>query len=694
MNHDLALQSCSILKGVGPHLAEKLAKCGIHTIQDLLFHLPLHYQDRTRLTPIATLRPGEHAVIEGIVDQVEVVVQRKPTLTVKIHDGTGRLQLRFFHFTSAQRNGLQVGMRLRCFGEVRLGFRKLEMIHPEYRHIIGEQIIPVAETLTPIYSTTEGLQQRSWRMLTDQALEKLRQNGILPELLPLKILEQHDFVDLATAIQFIHRPPPDVILETLESGTHEMQKRLIFEELLAHQLSLRRLRKQVRTQRALSLSSTDELENKFLDLLPFELTNAQKKVTNEIKNDLMQVQPMLRLVQGDVGSGKTVVAVIALLKAVSAGYQAAFMAPTDLLSEQHAQNLMKWLQSLNISVAWLAGKHKGKHRTEILNDIATGEAQIIVGTHALFQTSVVFKNLALIIIDEQHRFGVEQRLALREKGSMNGTVPHQLVMTATPIPRTLAMTCYADLDVSVIDELPAGRKPITTVVVPDTKRSQVTSRILEACLQGKQAYWVCPLIEDSEVLQCQAAEVTYQKLLVDLPKLRIGLVHGRLKPAEKEHVMQLFKTHELDLLIATTVVEVGVDVPNASLMIIENAERLGLAQLHQLRGRIGRGHEESYCVLLYQTPLSGLAKSRLKIMRETQDGFKIAQHDLKLRGPGELLGTKQTGLMRFRIADIQRDQALLPQVRTIADVLLEHYPANVEALIRRWLADGERYSDA
>jgi ATP-dependent DNA helicase RecG len=688
---NLAILPCTALKGVGPLIAEKLAKCNIFSVQDLLFHLPFRYQDRTHVSPIGDLRAGDYAVIQGTIEHIEDYHRRRPTLVIRLRDGTGLINLRFFHYSAVQKNALSLGACLRCVGEVRMGYRGLEIVHPEYRRLTDNEIIPVEETLTPIYPTTEGLHQRSLRSLTEQALNLLNAGNFLEEYLPETILHERDMPSLCDAIQFVHRPPPDAALTQLEAGIHPAQQRLAFEELLAHHLSLRRLRMQSKQLQAPKLSGEHSLTQRFLSGLSFELTKAQERVVAEIGDDLIQEQPMLRLVQGDVGSGKTVVAALAIIQAVTAGYQAVLMAPTDLLSEQHATNFRQWLDALNIKITVLAGKHKGKLRENILAEIASGTAKVIIGTHALFQEGVHFNKLALIVIDEQHRFGVHQRLALREKGSQEGVYPHQLIMTATPIPRTLAMTVYADLDISIIDELPPGRTPVKTVVIPNDKRLQVVERVRQACLEHRQAYWVCTLIEESELLQCQAAEATKEQLIILLGELRIGLVHGRLKAVEKEAIMRQFKANELDLLVATTVIEVGVDVPNASLMVIENAERLGLAQLHQLRGRVGRGATESYCVLLYQAPLSQHAQTRLKVMRATTDGFEIAKQDLEIRGPGEMLGTKQTGLLRFRIADLRRDQVLLKGIPVIADDLLRSHETNALALIQRWLGSGERY---
>ncbi len=680
------------LRGVGARNAERLHKLGIQTVQDLLFHLPLRYQDRTRIVPIGALRPGDEAVVEGVVELTEVVIRRRRMLLCSIADGTGALLLRFFYFNAAQQTALTRGVRLRCFGEVRAGPSSLEMIHPEYHHLDDNAVTAADEHLTPIYPTTEGLHQLSLRALTDQALERL-QHDTLSEWLPAPVLRQFKLPALAAALRYVHRPPPEAALAALEAGTHPAQQRLAFEELLAHHLSLRRLRERIRQQPAPALNAPGALAQQLIAALPFALTGAQRRVLDEVLQDLRSAVPMLRLVQGDVGCGKTVVAALAALQAVEAGWQVAVMAPTELLTEQHYQSFRRWLEPLGIEVAWLGGRLKGRARTRMLEAIATGQASVAVGTHALFQQDVQFSKLGLVIIDEQHRFGVHQRLALREKGLRDGLSPHQLIMTATPIPRTLAMCAYADLDNSSIDELPPGRTPVQTVVLPDTRRPEVVLRVRNACRDGRQAYWVCTLIEESDTLQAQAAADTLETLSAALPELRVGLVHGRLKPAEKEQIMAAFKAGELDLLVATTVIEVGVDVANASLMIIENAERLGLAQLHQLRGRVGRGSAQSSCVLMYHGNLSQAARTRLAVMRETNDGFEIARRDLDLRGPGEVLGTRQAGLLDMHIAELTRDRELLPAVQQAADLLLKDYPSHVEPLERRWLGDAARYGD-
>ena len=692
MNKPLNAVPVTTLKGVGAALAEKLAKIGIHNIQDLLFHLPLRYQDRTRITPIAALQVGGDAVIQGTVAASDIVMGRRRSLLCRISDGTGTISLRFFHFNAAQKNNLKAGAEVRCFGEPRRGASGLELYHPECRVIHPDQTLDVEETLTPVYPATEGLTQQRIRSLCEQALKLLANDASLQEWLPDNIRRQFQLSSLVDAVKLLHRPPPDVSLPLLGEGRHPAQRRLAFEELLAHNLSLQKLRHKVQETGGFPMPSRDDLTKKMRTQLAFSLTCAQERVVTELSEDMNQPKPMLRLVQGDVGSGKTVVAALAALQAVENGFQAAVMAPTEILAEQHQINFGQWLKPLGISMSFLSGKTKGKKRQQELERIASGEAMVVVGTHALFQDDVIFKKLGLAIIDEQHRFGVHQRMALRKKGESNGGTPDQLIMTATPIPRTLAMSAYADLDVSVIDELPPGRTPVNTVVIGDDRREQVMQRLRSACLEGRQAYWVCTLIEESEALQCQAAEVTAEQLQKMLPELSIGLVHGRMKPAEKAEVMDAFKAGHLHLLVATTVIEVGVDVPNASLMIIENPERLGLAQLHQLRGRVGRGSIASHCLLMYHAPLSRQSKERLQVMRESTDGFVIAEKDLELRGPGEVLGTRQTGLAQFRVADLERDGDLLDDVKLAALQLLQQSPDSVNPLLSRWLSQGEQYA--
>jgi ATP-dependent DNA helicase RecG len=681
------------LKGVGPKVAEKLQRLNIYNQEDLLFHLPLRYQDRSHLYPIGSLRAGAEVQIAGEVQLSEITFGRGRMLLCRISDGTGFITLRFFHFSNAQKDQLKRGAKVLCFGEVRRGKAGLEMSHPEYQFIKENAEVELDENLSPIYPTTEGVHQLTLRNVMTQMLQKLKKDELqLPGLIPAVLLEKHHWPALKEALLYIHNPPVDAQLEELSEGRHLAQQSLIVEELLAHHLSMRQLRIAMHKEKAPLLKKKQELTVPFLSSLPFTLTSAQKRVTQDINFDLEKSSPMQRLVQGDVGSGKTVVAALAMLKAVEAGYQAAIMAPTELLAEQHFQNFKHWLQPLGINVVWLSGKLKVAAKRSALEIINSTDAHIVVGTHALFQEGVEFLKLGLIVVDEQHRFGVHQRLSLRQKGKATDGYPHQLIMTATPIPRTLAMTAYADLDCSVIDELPPGRIPVETVVIPESKREAIVQRVEQACSQGRQIYWVCTLIEESETLQAQAAENTANLLTEALTKVRVALVHGRMKAEQKEKVMAAFKAGEVDLLVATTVIEVGVDVPNASLMIIENAERLGLSQLHQLRGRVGRGTEESACVLMYHGTLSANARERLAIMRATNDGFEIARKDLELRGPGEVLGTKQTGLMQMKIADLQRDQALIPHVAEMADQLFQHYPDFVEPLINRWIGQAKKYA--
>jgi ATP-dependent DNA helicase RecG len=678
------------LKGVGTALADKLLKLGVESVQDLLFLLPTRYEDRTKVVPIGSLRSGDRAVVEGEIELAEVVFRRRRQLLVRIRDGSGFLTLRFFYFTGAQQAQLVRGVRLRLYGEARRGTLGLEIAHPEYRRADAFDAQRVEDSLTPVYPTTDGVQQGRLRILTAQALEAI-DYGALADYLPAGLLAELGLPTLVEALSYVHRPPPGADVELLAAGRHPAQRRLAFEELLAHQLSLRLLRREIRRDAAYPIAPPDALLGRLRSGLPFALTGAQERVLAEITQDLASSSPMLRLVQGDVGSGKTVVAAAAACKAIEAGFQVALMAPTELLAEQHWQNFERWFRPLGQPVALLTGKLASRARKSAQEALANGEVSIAVGTHALFQEGVSFRRLALLVIDEQHRFGVDQRMALRNKGKNAGRYPHQLVMTATPIPRTLAMTAYADLDVSVIDELPPGRTPVRTVALAESRRQEVVQRIDTAIRDGRQAYWVCPLIEESEELDYQAAEATHVALKAALPGVRVGLLHGRLKGPEKERTMAAFKRHEIDLLVATTVIEVGVDVPNATLMVIENAERMGLAQLHQLRGRVGRGAAESTCVLLYKAGMSALARERLTVMRETNDGFRIARRDLELRGPGELLGTRQTGLLTMRVAELGRDADLLPRVQAAAEVLLAEHPATIGALLRRWIGGRERY---
>ncbi len=680
------------LAGVGPVLAATLARRGLLCLQDLWFTLPLRYEDLTSVMPIAALRSGQRAQVEGVVTQVETGFRFRPLLQVAIEDGSGAaLVLRFIHFRRVQAAQFVPGMRVRAYGEVREGHQGLEIVHPRYR-MLGTQASQLATHLSAVYPLTEGITNARMASLVTRALAQLPCAEEL-ELLPPADSAALALPDLRSALLAVHQPAPDDDLAALLAGTHPAQRRLAFEELLAQHLALRQLRQRARSHVAPVCADGRALMRRLRAGLPYALTGAQQRVLDEILADLAAPRPMLRLVQGDVGSGKTIVAALAALVVVASGRQVALVAPTELLAEQHYRSFSAWLQPLGIEVLWLAGKVQGRARNAALARLTEGAA-VCVGTHALMQEGVRFRNLGLAIVDEQHRFGVHQRLSLVEKGSAAGEVPHQLVLTATPIPRTLAMTAYADLDISVLDELPPGRTPVQTTIVAASRRAEVVERIRHACAKGRQAYWVCTLVEESDVLAAQAAEVAHVELSAALPTLSVGLVHGRMKPAAKQAVMDAFKHGELALLVATTVIEVGVDVPNASLMVIENAERLGLAQLHQLRGRIGRGSTASNCVLLYQPPLSANARARLTLLRESNDGFRIAEMDLKLRGAGEMLGTRQTGLLALRVADLVRDADLLPMVRELADRLLQDDHGRAELILQRWFGSARRYAQA
>ncbi len=681
----------TVLRGVGPAVAARLQKLNVQRPEDLLFVLPQRYEDRTQVTRIGALQVGQRAVIQAQIEISEIVYRRRRSLLCRISDGTGQLTLRFFHFSQAQLNGLARGTNLRCYGEVRLARAGLEMIHPEYQLLHEDKNPPLEQHLTPIYPTTEGLQQFRLRKLIDQVM-----NQYLPAVtdwLPKKMLTELSLPTLQESITDLHRPRRNADLAMLEAGRHPAQRRLALEEILAHHLSLRRVKDRSQHQAAIPLAMDTGLRSRFLEQLGFALTGDQQSALEDIEVDLARPHPMMRLLQGDVGCGKTVLAGAAALRAVAAGHQAAIMAPTELLAEQLYDNFRRWLEPLGINIAWLSGSLVGKARTETYAAIASGGAQLVVGTHALFQEAVLYHSLALVIVDEQHRFGVHQRLTLMEKGVTGSMRPHQLVMTATPIPRTLAMTMFADLDVSSIREMPPGRRPVQTVALPEDRRGSLVTRVREACQQGQRAYWVCPLIEDSDALDYQAAESTYAMLAESVPEIGVGLIHGRMRAEEKGRVMKKFAAGKLGVLVATTVIEVGVDVPAASLMIIENSERMGLSQLHQLRGRVGRGSHQSSCVLLYKSPLSAVAKQRLAVLRKTNDGFEVAQHDLELRGPGEVLGKKQTGLMQLRVADLVRDAALLPMVQKLARHLLENKPAAVEPIVQRWIGPDNRYGN-
>ena len=680
----------TVLRGVGPALAQILQRLDLYRVEDLLFLLPLRYEDRTTLVPIGSARPGMRCLISGEVLLAETVYRGRRSLLVRISDDSGQITLRFFYFSRQQQLQFQNGVRVTCFGDVRAGPNSYEIVHPEYRILREQQEPEVDDALTPIYPMTEGVQQGRLRNFVAQALGIMRSEAPA-ELLPEEVLQDLSLPKLDAAISYLHQPPQDVDLASIEAGNHPCQVRLSFEELLAHYMSLRNLRNLAARESAHALLDESGLQERFLAALPFALTNAQQRVVAELKADLQVAHPMMRLIQGDVGSGKTVVAALACAQAVSAGAQVAVMAPTELLAEQHMRSFSDWFQNLDVELAWLSGSQKQAERRASLAAIASGQAKIIIGTHALFQDAVEFANLAFVVIDEQHRFGVHQRVALRNKGKGGGKHPHQLVMTATPIPRTLAMAAYADLDTSVIDELPPGRQPVTTIALPESRRGEVVERVRQACAKGQQAYWVCPLIDESELLDYQAAEASFEMLTDTLDTLRVGLIHGRMKNTAREKVMRSFKAGAIDVLVATTVIEVGVDVPNAGLMIIENSERMGLSQLHQLRGRVGRGAAQSHCVMLYKQPLGQLARNRLAVLRQTNDGFLVAQRDLELRGPGELLGTKQTGLPEYRIANLIRDAELMPLVQKSAETIQQRFPDASREIIRRWLGNEHQY---
>ncbi len=682
-------EDLTALRGVGSALRERLGRLAVHRPVDLLFLLPQRYEDRTRLTPLGAVVPGRRVVVQGEIALSEVVYRRRRSLLCRLADGTGQITLRFFYFSKAQQDTLARGARVVCFGEARTGPGGLEIVHPEYRLLGADEPVALEQSLTPVYPTTEGLQQFRLRNLVAQALDRFL--PLLPDWLPAG--STAGYPGLRDALAYLHRPPPGADVGRLAAGTHPCQRRLALEELLAHHLSLRRLRERSRRERAVALPPADGLRQKFFAQLGFSLTAGQREALAEIDADLAQPHPMMRLVQGDVGCGKTVVAAAAALRAVAHSQQVAVMAPTELLTEQHRRSFQGWFAPLGINVVWLSGSLTRRERQCAYEAIGSGRGQVIVGTHALFQESLEYHSLALLVVDEQHRFGVHQRLALMQKGATGDTRPHQLVMTATPIPRTLAMTMYADLDTSLIRELPPGRQPVQTVALPDRRRPELVSRVREAARAGHRAYWVCPLIEDSEALDYQAAESTHAMLAEALPELAVGLIHGRMKPEDKDKVMRAFAAGAVQVLVATTVIEVGVDVPEATLMIVENAERMGLAQLHQLRGRVGRGASSASCVLIYHSPLSDIARQRIEVLRETGDGFEVAQRDLELRGPGEVLGTRQTGALQLRVADLSRDAALLPAVQDVARELLARSPDVVEPLIRRWVGEGTRYGN-
>jgi len=679
---------------ISPVTLTKLAKLGIHHRADLLLHLPLRYEDETHLAPIATVQAGETVQVQGTITHSEIAFRPRRTLVCRMEDDGGELYLRFLNFYPSQQKQLAVGKQIRAIGEVRMGHYGPEMVHPKCRGVDDDT--PLQQSLTPVYPTTAGLAQPILRKLIANALETLP----LPDTLPEALLQKLKLAGFADSIRLLHNPSPDIAASALEEHSHAAWRRIKFDELLAQQLSMRVHHRERGKRIAPKLAAHGKLTIRLIKDLPFALTKAQQRTFAEISRDLALPHPMQRLLLGDVGSGKTIVAALAALQAIENGYQVALMAPTEILAEQHYLKLRDWLEPLGLAPVWLSGSLKKKDKQLAAEHIASGETLLAIGTHALFQEQISFHKLGLAIVDEQHKFGVQQRLALRNKGKnsntdvpvkSNSNEPHQLMMSATPIPRTLAMSYYADLDVSVIDELPPGRTPVITKLVSDERRDEVIARVRAACMAGHQAYWVCPLIDESETLQLQTALETYQLLSETFPELRVGLVHGKLDNAEKARVMAAFKAGELQLLVATTVIEVGVDVPNASLMVIDHAERMGLAQLHQLRGRVGRGAAQSLCILLYQQPLSELARARLKIIFESTDGFAIAQHDLQLRGPGELLGARQSGVAMLRFADISEDEDLLNHARQVADELLRDFPDAARAHLQRWMANKHDY---
>ncbi|MXP67955.1 ATP-dependent DNA helicase RecG [Pantoea sp. Aalb] len=683
----------SIINNINNTQINKLNKLGLLTIQDLLLHLPLRYEDRTQFYRINNLLPGIWAMVEGKVIYSTIIFSHHRRMFIcKISDGSDYLTMRFFNFNTRITNSLVIGTNIIAYGEVKYNKYGIEIIHPHYFIKKNQKIIKLQKTLTPIYPTTEGIHQKTLRNLINYAL-KLLDNTLIDELLPPELSRK--LISLKDALRILHHPPKKLSLRDLEFGYHPAQRRLILEELLAYNLNMLSARANTQRYHAIPIAPHHKLINQLLATLPFSPTSAQKRVIEEIKHDLSNNFPMMRLVQGDVGSGKTLVAAIAALNVITHNKQVVLMVPTELLAEQHANNFRQWFSPLGIEVGWLAGKQNIKERKAQQEAIAIGKIAMIVGTHALFQKHVKFKNIALVIIDEQHRFGVHQRLALWEKGKEGKYYPHQLIMTATPIPRTLAMITYADLDISTIDEMPPGRIPINTVAISDQRRSEIIKRMKKVVSNEKrQAYWICTLIEESEQLRAQAAEVTWKKLKLALPDLQVGLIHGRMKYLEQQSIMHSFKMNEIQLLVATTVIEVGIDVPNASLMIIENPERLGLAQLHQLRGRVGRGSLTSHCILLYKSPLSQIAQKRLQVLRNNNDGFIIAQYDLEIRGPGELLGTKQTGNTKFKVANLLRDQSILAEVHSAARYIHKYYPKQAQSLIDRWISKKKNYHNA
>lgn len=685
--------SISHLPGLGEALEKKFNNLGIYTIRDLLLHLPLRYEDRSSFSPISNLTIGEHTTVQGKIIKSEIIFSKRRMLVCTIQDNSGSINLRFINFYPTMQQNLAIGKWVKAYGEIKKGKLSLEIIHPQIQIKATPQEFDTLETekFTPIYGATYGLTQNIIRKFIHNSLTLLKRNPT-SEIIPEKFL--NGFPSIEQALITLHEPPLNIDITQLENSNHPAKQRLIFEELLAYQLSMQLIKSRNQNHQAVKIVVKNQYITPFLQALPFSPTNAQTRVVKEIWNDMAQAKPMMRLVQGDVGSGKTLVAALAALNAIENNKQVVLMAPTEILAEQHYLNFKQWFDALGLSVDLLTGKLTAKQKRNCYAELEAGKTHILIGTHAVFVEHVKFADLGLVIIDEQHRFGVDQRLTLWQKGIKDNYYPHQLIMTATPIPRTLTMTIYADLDVSVIDELPPGRTPVTTIVLPNTRRHEIIDRIKQVCLTGKQVYWVCTLVEESEVLAAQAAEVTYVELQELLPNVAVGLVHGKMKPQQKQQIMQDFKQGEIQLLVATTVIEVGVDVPNASLMIIENAERLGLSQLHQLRGRVGRGQAASHCVLMYQAPLSQVTKQRLQVMRNSNDGFVIAQKDLEIRGGGDILGTRQVGLADFKVVDLIRDQMIISHVQQVSQFILQHHPDAAIKLIDSWLPQRTKYINA
>ena len=693
-NIPLHLQSIKHIQGIGPTIEDKLFSMGIETVYDILFHLPIRYQDRSKVQPIGSIKKDHFVVIEGEIRVSDIIFNKRRNLLCKIQDKTGTITLRFFNFNKTQKNSFRPGIYIRCFGKTSISRGGLEMIHPEYEFINKDSLYKDSEYLTAIYSTTEGLSQKRWRKFISSAFELIKQDEI-PELLTkehLSKIKNNVTTDIYKTLKLLHYPPVNTDCLKIIEGNHPYQRRLAFEELISHRLSFRILKNKLIQSSVNDLYYCENLEKEFIKNLPFSLTKSQYKVLQELKSDLNKKTPMLRLLQGDVGSGKTVIGALLAIQCIKNKKQVALMAPTEILAEQHLNTFLLFFEKYNVSACLLTSKVNKRDKKTILNNLSSGKLDIVIGTHAIIQDSVKFSDLGLVIIDEQHRFGVEQRRILKNKTKNKKSV-HQLIMTATPIPRTLAMTFYADLDYSIIDELPPGRKEINTIIVSNDRRKEVIDRIKNACNEGKQVYWICTLVEESETLQCQAAESTAEILSKNLTDINVGLVHGRLKSDEKTQIMSLFKSGDIQLLVATTVVEVGVDVPNASLIVIENPERLGLSQLHQLRGRVGRGEIQSHCVLMYQKPISKNAKERLTAMRETNDGFLLAEKDLALRGAGEMLGTKQSGEKQFRIANLERDMDMIDGVVHVSEIILNEDLNKANELISRWCPLAENYID-